>query len=284
MRDKWDIEYVYIGDETIMTTSKKRFDEFINKYPETARDGKVTGRGLSFWCETRPESMTYDRVKAFLDIGLAAINIGIESGNEEYRQQKLHRKPTNERMIQGIVDGVSAGAKIGANVIIGFPGEDREMIFESIGLMRETAKRIDKDEFDKKVSIMIHLFQPYRGTPMREEAIKMGLIPPDYICGDYRMDALGTGALSPSELLGLQRTFNLYVDLPKSRWSEIREAELFSTEGDAKFEQLAREYQLKHFGKTSFPLTTPTSSCEDITAISEALVPGSGTLLGMPGT
>ena len=37
LRDKHGIEYVYIGDETIMTTSQKRFEEIIEKYPRTAR-------------------------------------------------------------------------------------------------------------------------------------------------------------------------------------------------------------------------------------------------------
>ena len=255
LRNNWDIEYVYIGDETIMTTSQKRFEKFVNMYPETARDGKVTGRGLPFWCETRPESITHDRVKAFLDVGLAAINVGIESGNEEYSWEKLHRRVSNEKMIQGIVDAVRAGANIGSNVIIGFPGEDRQMIFETVELIRAAkvaAEQVGIDNVDKKISVMIHLFQPYRGTSIREEAIKIGVIAPDHICGDYRMDAIGTGILSSEELLGLQRTFNLYVDLPKSRWNEIREAESFSSKGDAKFEQLAREYQLLHFGKTSF--------------------------------
>jgi|TARA_Y100000294_G_scaffold176688_1_gene199744 hypothetical protein len=158
-------------------------------------------------------------------------------------------------MIQGIVDAVRAGANIGSNVIIGFPGEDRQMIFETVELIRAAkvaAEQVGIDNVDKKISVMIHLFQPYRGTSIREEAIKIGVIAPDHICGDYRMDAIGTGILSSEELLGLQRTFNLYVDLPKSRWNEIREAESFSSKGDAKFEQLAREYQLLHFGKTSF--------------------------------
>ena len=99
---------------------------------------------------------------------------------------------------------------------------------------------------------MVHLFQPYVKTPLREECIKRKIINKDYICGDYRIDAIGTGFLLAEELLGLQRTFNLYVDFPKNEWDTIREAECFNNRGNKIFYRLAREYQLKHFGYTCF--------------------------------
>jgi len=80
----------------------------------------------------------------------------------------------------------------------------------------------------------------------------MGLIKEDHMCGDYRMEAIGTRILSATELLGIQRTFNLYVDFPKDRWDEISEAESFDAKGNKEFRRLAGEYQLKHFGRTSF--------------------------------
>ena len=266
LRDKHDVEYIYIGDETIMTTSKKRFQDFMDKYPTTAKpngNGKTNGngngshiKGLPFWCETRPESMTYERVKGFVDVGMAAVNIGVESGNEEFRRTKLHRNVTNERMIKGIADAIKANANIGANVIIGFPGETRDMIFETIDLVR-AARQVASDQLGEKKAIeklssMIHLYQPYSGTPLRQEAIDMGLIPKDYISGDYRMDSMGTGELTGDDLKGIQRTFNLYVDSPKQLWDDIKIAEKFTDEGNAKFAEYAKKYQLKHFGRTSF--------------------------------
>ena len=99
---------------------------------------------------------------------------------------------------------------------------------------------------------MIHLYQPYSGTPLRQEAIDMGLIPKDYISGDYRMDSMGTGELTGDDLKGIQRTFNVYVDSPKQLWDDIKIAEKFTDEGNAKFAEYAKKYQLKHFGRTSF--------------------------------
>ena len=264
LRDNHGVEYVYVGDETIMTTSQPRFEEFILKYPKTgiSNDGNAThsGKGLPFWCQTRPEAMSFERVKGFLSIGMSAINVGVESGNEEFRKKELHRRPTNESVISGMSEAIRAGANIGANVIIGFPGETRDMIFESIELIRKVKERATEHVGDvlasQRLSIMVHLFQPYAGTPMRQKAIDMGLIPKDFVCGDYRMDPQGTGFVSPEELKGLQRTFNLYVENPHQMWGEIKGAESFTDKGNTKFFDLASDYQMYRFGRTSFSHST----------------------------
>ena len=153
-----------MGDETIMTTSQPRFEEFLLKYPQTGinnNNKNNSGKGLPFWCQTRPEAMSYERVKGFLSIGMSAINVGVESGNEEFRKKELHRRPTNESVITGMSEAIRAGANIGANVIIGFPGETREMIFESIELMRKVKERAAEHVGDvlaaQRLSIMVHL-------------------------------------------------------------------------------------------------------------------------------
>ncbi len=104
----------------------------------------------------------------------------------------------------------------------------------------------------QRLSIMVHLFQPYAGTPMRQEAIDMGLIPPDYVCGDYRMDPQGTGHVGPEELKGLQRTFNLYVENPKEMWGDIKMAESYGDKGNSMFYEMASKYQMYRFGRSSF--------------------------------
>jgi hypothetical protein len=101
-------------------------------------------------------------------------------------------------------------------------------------------------------SVMVHLFQPYVKTNLRAKAVEMNLISQDYLCGDYRINAIGTGFLSADDLYGLQRTFNLYVSSPRKMWNKIREAELLTDDGNKIFAQLAREYQLVHFNRTSF--------------------------------
>ena len=233
LQKNYNLGFIYIADETILTTSKKRFNELIDKYADVS---------LPFWCQTRPEFISRQKVSQLKAVGLQALNIGIESGNHEFRKNILGRESDDEKIIRGVREAVAADVRVGANVIIGFPGEKRGHIFETIELIRQV----------RPTSTMVHLFQPYTKTPLRDECIKLGLIDADYICGDYRMDAIGTGVLSADEIRGLQRTFNLYVDLPKDRWPEIGEAEFLDPRGNKIFAKLAREYQLKQFGRSSF--------------------------------
>lgn len=236
LKKHYNIGFIYISDETIFTTTDARLKELSTKYRQTIN--------LPFWCETRPESITTNRIGVLKDAGLKAINVGVESGNENFRKAVLNRHVADDIIIKKIRDAISCGGiRVGANVIIGFPGQTRNDIFDTIRLIREA----------QPSSTMVHLFQPYVKTPLRDECIRKGIIPGDYVCGDYRMDAIGTGEITAEEIMGLQRTFNLYVDMPINRWNEIEEAEHHNPAGNTAFARLAREYQMKHFNRTSFP-------------------------------
>jgi len=70
-----------------------------------------------------------------------------------------------------------------------------------------------------------------------------------------KMDPQGTGYVGPEELKGLQRTFNLYVENPKEMWGDIKLAESFRDKGNAKFYDLATDYQMYCFGRSLFSVT-----------------------------
>jgi len=233
LRDTYNVSFIYIADETILTTSDKRFLTFVDLYRDIS---------LPFWCETRPESVSYDKITLLKEVGLKAINIGVEGGNEKFRRDVLNRRYADEVIINSIREVKRAGVKVGANVIIGFPDETRKHVFETIDIIRKA----------KPTSTMVHLFQPYMKTELRNMCVQKGLITDEYICGDYRMNAIGTGYLTAEELEGLQRTFNLYVNTPKEDWDTIRKAENFDKEGNIIFRGLAKKYQMQIFGRTSF--------------------------------
>ncbi len=53
---------------------------------------------LPFWCQTRPETVTEERVKMLKDLGMHSIGVGLESGSPEVREI-LNRKMSNEQII-----------------------------------------------------------------------------------------------------------------------------------------------------------------------------------------
>ena len=233
LHQKYQLGFIYIVDENFLGTSKKRFNEFITEYKKIK---------IPFWIETRPELITVEKIRKLKSVGLEVLNIGVEQGDDNFRKTILNRYVKDEHIIRAIKICSEEKVRIGVNIIIGFPTETREDIFKTINIIKESSPDF---------SIM-HLFQPYTGTPLRKKCIEMNLINPDFVCEDHRLNGVPTGKISVEELQGLMRTFNLYIDLPKKEWKEIKKAEKFDKEGNRIFKKLAKEYQLKHFGRTSF--------------------------------
>lgn len=228
MKEKYNLEYVYLASETFLASSNERFKEFVRLWKEEIN--------LPFWCQTRPETVTEERVKMLKDSGMHSIGIGLESGSPEIRKI-LNRLMTNKQIINAFEIFKKLDVRVGVNNIIGIPGETREHVFETIELNRI---------IDAK-NIMTHIFNAYQGTPLYEECVKKGYLSPNQRGGDYRQDyVLNIPGLTKEEVLGLQRTFALYVKMPKERWLEIKRAEKFDEEGNRIFEKLKKEYTEKY--------------------------------------
>jgi radical SAM superfamily enzyme YgiQ (UPF0313 family) len=228
LKEKYDIQYIYMSAESFLSTSSKRFDEFIREY------GKIK---IPFWMECRPESITVERIEKLKSVGCESMNVGVESGDEEFRRTVLNRKMTNQQIINGIKTVKMFDIRIGANVIIGFPTETREQIFKTIELIIKS----DPD------NTMIHPFNPYYGTKLYEVCVEKKYIDKDVLGGDYRVDyVLDMPQLKKEEIMGLYRTFNLYVKFPKCIWKEIEKAEKFNAEGNEVFKRLSNIYKEKY--------------------------------------
>ena len=98
--------------ESFLSTSKERFREFIEGYGELK---------IPFWMETRPETVTDEKIKLLKEVGCESINMGIESGDPGLRTKILNRKMTDEQIIRAIQIVKKYGIRVGANSIIGFP-------------------------------------------------------------------------------------------------------------------------------------------------------------------
>lgn len=227
MQEKHNLEYVYISAESFLSTKRERFLEFVKEWKEKIK--------LPFWAETRPESVTEEKAKLLEEAGCVSISIGLESGSPKVRKM-LNRHMTDEQIINAFKAFEKTKIRVGANNIIGVPDETREEVFKTIELNR----KVPTD------NIMIHVFNPYRGTQIYGVCVKKSYISSNTLGKDYRSDTLlKMPQLSPDEIRGLQRTFALYVKLPKKMWPEIKIAERFDEEGEKKFAELSKLYREK---------------------------------------
>ncbi len=100
------------------------------------------------------------------EVGCYRISFGIEAGNEQFRQKILRRKITNEELIAKFADVIApSGIAFSLNVIIGMPGETRELVMDTIELIRSISG------YD---ALTVSIFTPYHGTVLRDVAVLNG--------------------------------------------------------------------------------------------------------------
>lgn len=79
--------------------SESEFDEFITMY---------SGIRLPFWMQTRIETLNERRIRALKVVNCNRISIGLEHGNEFFRNKIVGKGFSNERIIEPqkcVIDG-----------------------------------------------------------------------------------------------------------------------------------------------------------------------------------
>ncbi|MBL7129807.1 MAG: B12-binding domain-containing radical SAM protein [Candidatus Omnitrophica bacterium] len=225
----YNAEYLYIISDSFAAGKTERLKEFCERYNSCK---------LPFWFNTRPEDIDEEKAMLVKEAGCHRISIGLEHGNEKFRKVVLKRYGSNEKVARAGDILREYELLFSVNIILGFPGETREMVFDTIEMVR----RLKSD------SVSTCIFNPYHGTGLRDICIKKGYIQEDLIAEDiFQNDyLLKDNSLSKEEVLGLFRTIPLYVEFPKSAYKRIETAEKLDNEGNRVFEELKKEfYQLK---------------------------------------
>ncbi len=228
-KDKLGVEYNYFWADTFLALSPREFDEFCDMYSDIR---------LPFWIQTRPETLTDDKVRRLAEVGLHRISFGVEHGNEQFRAQHLDRRFPNEDIIEKLKIPHKYGVQFSVNNITGFPYETRELAMDTVELNRH----IESDNQN------IYSFVPFHGTPLRSDCELLGLVEPDEITKcltDKPM--LRMPQYTPEEIEGLQKCFVLYVKFPRNRWKDIERAEADTPEGNRVFEELKEEFMETYF-------------------------------------
>ncbi|MFH2011559.1 MAG: radical SAM protein [Pseudomonadota bacterium] len=198
-------------------------------------------RSIPFWFNTRPEHCTADVLEKLKDVGLFRAFFGIESGNEKFRTNKLGRKISNGNIIRCFETIDKSGISYSINCIIGFPYETREMVFDTIRLVKQI-KGYD--------AITVSIFTPYRGTTLRDEAIREGWLDSQALTVHTTSKSmLGMPHFTACQIDGMMRTFPLYVEFDESEWPMIEKAEFSTPEGDEILYRYAKIYREQRWGE-----------------------------------
>ena len=198
IRDKYKIEMIKFWDETFLVMKKDKFEEFLTRYSEKVK--------LPFMINTRPETVTEDRVKKLKEAGCVAVSMGIESGSEFIRKKVMRRNISQEAILRAFRIVNDYGIRTSSFNMIGLPFETRKTVFDTINLNRQA----------QPVTCAINIFYPYQGTRLREVCTEFGLIEKNPIIADIQSDSvLHMPQISREEILALRKTFLLYIKLPR---------------------------------------------------------------------
>jgi hypothetical protein len=230
---RYDIEYFYFVSETFLAVSESRFKEFCDAYEEIA---------VPFWFNTRPETITKEKIRTLEKIGCHRMSVGVEAGNEGYRRTMLNRNVSNERIVEACKIVSDSSIQLSVNNIIGFPDETREMMFDTISLNRQ----IDADNYSCSI------FQPYRGTVLYDYCVDKGYYDRNQLAYDLTVTSpLSQPFITRDEITGIARTFPLYIKFPAEDFDTIKKAERCDDEGDRVFDQLAAIYRERYEKRSS---------------------------------
>ena len=213
----YDPQFFYFVDDVFLARPRDEIFEFCDMYEEF---------GLPFWFNTRSENCETDTLERLREVGCYRISFGIECGNEQFRQKVLRRKITNSEIIRRFNEIIAeSGIAFSLNVIIGMPGETRELVMDTVDLIR-SIKGYD--------ALTVSIFTPYHGTALRDVAVRNRWLEKDSITThttSQSMLDMPKPYLNVEEIDGLAATFPLYTYFPKSEWGEIRRAEHGDAEG-----------------------------------------------------
>jgi radical SAM superfamily enzyme YgiQ (UPF0313 family) len=227
-------EYIYFLSDTFLVFSDEEFSEFIEFYKDIK---------LPFWIQTRPETVTEDKMKRLRDVGLHRMSVGIEHGNEKFRKDVLKKTVSNETFKKAIqiIHSVDVPAGTTINNMIGFPKETPELAMDTVKLNHDISKYVD--------SMNCNIFIPFHGTNLRRLAVESGYMD-DSVIASQHLDGepLVKMPYFPRERIkGIAKVFSLYTRFDESRWQEIKIAEADTDEGNAMFERLMNEYHSKYY-------------------------------------
>lgn len=223
LSNRYKADYIDIGAESILAMNTRSLKELAEMYKREV--------GIPFWCQSRPETVTEEKISILKDMGCSDMQFGIEQGNEEFRAKMLNRKCSNEQILKAIGIVEQLGIPYSVNNIIGFPDETRDLIFDTIKLNRQINPK----------TMNCYMLTPYHGTYLRDYSVEHGLLDKDAKTmqaldgADYKYKTI-----SKEELYGLQRTFSIYARFPESDYPLIEKAEKFDEEGNRVFEDLRR--------------------------------------------
>jgi len=189
---KYKFKKIIFDDDTI-TINKKWFFEFFNLYERKFK--------YPFECNLRIGTFDSKMIKVLKKAGMIQANIGIEHGNEKFREKILNRKMSNKMIINAANMLKKYKIKITMFIMVGFPYENKKLFLDTVKL----ARKISRNSY-------LSIFHPYPGTKLGKICFKKKWLPEADAFWERRQAVIDYPNFKKQEIQLCYNTFNLLTN------------------------------------------------------------------------
>ena len=203
LKTEYDIHNFHFYDDNFFVDKKRGLE--IIKY--------VPGEWLG---ELRSNYFDDDFVKQIKNGRCNLAFIGAESGNDRVLKEIINKGATKQNCTNAVTMAKKYDLNIGLSFIIGFPGETREEMFDTLEYIYELTKIYPSANID------LHIFKAYPGTPLYFDALASGLEKTENLEDwaderHYQEHADNPWVEDQKELENIRDVFSLFILLNKKR-------------------------------------------------------------------
>jgi len=175
-------------EDDVFAFNQKWLNEFKVAYKE-----KIN---LPFHCYVTPSTAKDEILKSLKEAGCESVSMGVQSGSEKIRTKLLHRRHSDELIIEAAKRIKKHGLKLQAEYIFGFPEETPEEMWKSFEL---------NDKLDA-YNTASFIFYPYPKTALADYSLENGYLTKE----DYDKIKQGYGSYHTSCWLNLPYKDEVY--------------------------------------------------------------------------
>jgi len=211
LKQRYEIGMFKFVDENFFTASLEWFEEFSTRYKNEI--------DIPFTISTTANLVTEKKVKFIKEAGCINVNMGPESGNEEYRKKVL-KKPISDKMyLRAKHLFEEYDIRVGVGFIIGLPMQTKQIIKDTVLLLKKL-----------RTSAHFEFFTPLPGSELYDQLTQQGKYA-GFRTGYDCYKSLGHPVFVPEgttkeELIGYSRTLLLYAHLPETLHPIIKLCEI----------------------------------------------------------
>ncbi len=161
-----------------------------------------SGLDIKLYIETRPEGINQKSIELLKKLKVDGVGMGIELAGDEFREDKLSRYASTEKIINAFKLLKEAGIKRTTYNIIGLPEQDETSILNTI----EFNRLLDPD------NATVAFYSPYIGTAQQLKSKELGYFDDYEFEVDGQLRTLSKDSLLESSLLQFYKEkFNYFL-------------------------------------------------------------------------